>query len=175
MDTNITPEPDDTQPPLPRRRRVRLPRVALIAIAAVVAAAGIGIGIAATSSSATPNFTLHGSLTIIDTTGWVDTTTTSIANNATAGDACIAGAGYADIAAGVQVIVADGSGVTLATGALEAGTVVNDGSGAACQFAFSIPDVPGGRQFYAVSVTHRGTSTFSAQQAADGVALTLGN
>jgi hypothetical protein len=169
---DVTPTPIDPEPPLPRRKpkRRRWPVVTLAAVLLGGASAGIVIG--ASSGTNAGTFTLNGSITVTDPTGWVDTVTHTIASNATALDACVTGSGYADITADGSVVIGDSSGKTIAVGQLKSGIVGRGLTG--CEFDFSITGVPDGQSFYAVSVTHRGSSTFSAAQAQAGVALTLG-
>ena len=71
-----------------------------------------------------------------------------------------AGGGYGDIAAGAQVVVTDGDGRVLATTALQGGILNMSG----CTFSYSVtvPD----SSFYGVTVTHRGTLTYSRQDLA---------
>jgi hypothetical protein len=72
-----------------------------------------------------------------------------------------AGGGYDDIEAGSQVVITDGNGNVLATTSLQGGVVNTHG----CMFTFSVtvPDA----NFYGVTVTHRGTLTYSQQDLVD--------
>lgn len=114
---------------------------------------------AATTSAAT--FTLSGTLTLGIGAFW---------NN---NGSCTGNTGYSDIAPGTQVVVADQNGQTIGVGKLADGTTQGDGAAQTCQFIFGAT-VPDGATFYAVTVSHRGTQTFSNQQAKAGIALTLG-
>jgi hypothetical protein len=81
--------------------------------------------------------------------------------------------GYADIAAGTQVTVTDGSGAILGLGTLSTGA---PGDGTACRFAFT-PISVADRDFYGIEVARRGVVRYSrADLAAKGwrVSLTLG-
>lgn len=84
--------------------------------------------------------------------------------------------GYSDIAGGTPVVVADETGKTIAVGQLDTG--VPQGSNpsvqaSSCDFSFSVT-VPDGRPFYSVTVSHRGTQTYSTAKAHLPIALTLG-
>jgi hypothetical protein len=72
-----------------------------------------------------------------------------------------AGDGFSDLVPGGQVVVADGSGDVLGTASLNGGTL----SVLGCTFTFTVPDLPP-EPFYEVTVTHRGTLTYSAQELA---------
>lgn len=151
--------------------------------AAAVLAAGLGLGyalfhssgksktpaaaaVAATSSSTPADFTLDGKLTLrLGAFQW----------NHGNGNPCSGYDGYTDIAAGAPVVITDQGGAVIATGQLDSGTAVLDGDRAsACVLTFAVPHVPD-RPFYGVTVSHRGTLTYSAAQAKSGdVALSLG-
>jgi len=152
--------------PLWRRRPVQL------AAAAVLVAAGVGAYVAASSGPAQVH--VHGTLQL-GPLGSVDTTSTSGAVN---GDACESGSGYSDISAGTTVAVGGGNGQTLAVGALSAGVEANvDNSLGSplgdCVFSFDVA-VPGGQSAYTVTISHRGTQTYTPAQVAQGISLTLG-
>ncbi len=68
------------------------------------------------------------------------------------------GGGYADLAAGGGVTVADGSGQVIATANLGKGVL--DATGCHLSYTVSVPDAT----FYAVTVTHRGSVTYSEAQ-----------
>ena len=68
------------------------------------------------------------------------------------------GGGFADLVVGGQVVVEDGSGSVLATSALTGGVINTQG----CVFSFTV-QVPAA-DFYRVTVTHRGTLTYSRSE-----------
>jgi hypothetical protein len=88
------------------------------------------------------------------------------------GQVCAPTDGYSDISAGAQVIVSDSSGKTLAIGSLQNPTA---GSGT-CSYSFAVHNVPVGKKFYGVEVSHRGSVKESENDMTSGsVALSLGN
>ena len=92
------------------------------------------------------SFTVQGTLTIQggDCSGW----------------------GYEDLHDGTEVTLTDENDKLLAVGALTRTST--------CSFTFSFDNVPPGRQFYGVTVTHRGTLHDNEQQLRQGVELTIG-
>lgn len=137
----------------------------IIAGAAAVAAAGIAIGITATSGSGSVQ--VHGSLkmgllTYTDDVPGADLTDPGV------GDACTAGDGYSDIAVGTTVEIGGSSGTTVAVAALSAGKVDSDGD---CEFDFSVAAPDQGS--YTVTISHRGTTTWSKAQATSAAGITL--
>jgi hypothetical protein len=168
----------------------RQPGPAILA-GAVIIAAGVGIGIALTGGSGStpaaaasttgpPSINMHGSLTIpFITTDLFNPnahdTTVSATEAPRIGDPCEALGGYSDISTGVAVTIGGSSGQTLAVGALGAGSVAGQpGQSASCEFTFNV-DVPGGQSLYTVTISHRGTQTFTPDQVAAGISLTLGS
>jgi len=138
---------------------------------------GLAVGVAGCSSSApaTPaQVHLKGTLTL--SSGYLDNSTTSYVQ--TDGDPCAGGEGYSDISQGVAVTVGNQTGATIGVGALSGGVVqgarttgtVTTGT---CVFSFDVP-VPGGQSEYTVTISHRGTQTYTLDQVAAGIALTLG-
>jgi hypothetical protein len=82
------------------------------------------------------------------------------------------GGGYADMAQGAGVTVANGSGSVIATSSLGSGTMTSSG----CRFAFTVsaPDA----SFYQITVSHRGALTYSESDLAAKdwtIASTLGD
>ena len=93
----------------------------------------------------------------------------------TVGDTCVALGGYSDISEGTAVTVGGSTGQTLNIGSLSRGTIIGQsGQPASCQFAFSV-FVPSGQSLYTVTISHRGTQTFTPDQVAAGISLTLGS
>lgn len=141
-----------TAPATPPRRT--FPTAALAGTATVALAIGFGAGwLAHSSSSATT--AVHGSLTLPDG-GYTST-----------GDVCSGSGGYQDISAGVAVTIGDQTGKTLAVTSLAAGTF----GGGGCQFAFSAK-VPAATT-YTVTISHRGTQTFTPTDVTSGFNMTL--
>lgn len=164
------PDADSRQsaPTPPWRRRP----VQLAAAAAVLAAAGIGGYFAAASGPA--QIHVHGTLTL----GVLSATPTGPSGHATDGEPCVADRGYDDITAGASVTIGGSTGQTLGVGALSSGVQahVDDTLGVAagdCVFSFDVA-VAGGQSAYTVTISHRGTQTFTPEQVAAGIKLTLG-
>ena len=99
--------------------------------------------------------------------GFIDT---SVAGQNSDGDTCQATSGYDDITGGAAVTVGGATGQTLGIGALSSGGISNS----ACVFSFDVP-VPSGQSVYTVTISHRGTQTFTADQVKQPIALSLGN
>lgn len=158
-------ETASARPPLWRRRPVQ----ALAVL--VVVAAGVGTYFAVAGGS-TPQVHVRGTLQL-GPLGSVDSTGTPAD-----GDPCEAGQGYSDISQGATVSVGGDKGQALAVGALSAGVEsnVDDSAGTPlgdCVFSFDVL-VPGGQSAYTVTISHRGTQTFTPVQVQQGIALTLG-
>ncbi|MEX0629953.1 MAG: hypothetical protein WEE67_06270 [Chloroflexota bacterium] len=76
-----------------------------------------------------------------------------------AGDPCEGQGGYGDIVGGAQVVVRDGAGEIVATGALDAGV---KGADEQCSFTFAVEGIPNA-EFYDVEVSHRGELAYSRE------------
>ena len=144
--------PTTDQPPIPANRRrtgliVTLVVAAIVTVLAVVGSAAWFLfdGTVTELRGAAP-FTVQGTLTIQggDCTSW----------------------GYNDLHDGTEVTLTDENGKLLAVGALTRSSM--------CSFTFSLDNVPPGRQFYGITVTHRGTLHYNEQQLRQGVELTIG-
>lgn len=156
--------------------------------AVLVLAAGIGIGVtltgggsgskptapvaatAATTSLSAATFTLGGTFTLkLGAFQW-----DRAADGSTP---CTGRQGYDDITEGTPVVVTDQGGTAIATGELGTGSAAVDsatGRATQCVFGFEVSSVPD-RPFYGITVSHRGTQTYSASQVrTGGVSLTLG-
>ena len=70
----------------------------------------------------------------------------------------------ADIHEGTQIVVRDGAGTILETGALGPGEVVPGDEGLSCWFGFQIPNIPLGANFYTVQVADRAVRIHSADE-----------
>ncbi|MGW3608922.1 hypothetical protein ACWD6N_03385 [Micromonospora sp. NPDC005163] len=90
---------------------------------------------------------------------------------------CRGSGGYDDIAPGAQVVITDSAGATVGLGKLGNG-VMETAPGATtadgCKFNFTVKDVPTGKNFYGVEVSHRGKVQYPEQQLFGAFALTLG-
>jgi hypothetical protein len=144
------PAPAWSAPPqtaVPKRSAVAL---RITAAAALLVVGGVGGYLlphhhadkpAPASPTKPPAVSLFGTLTL-----------TSVGQIESPGDgSCEGRAGYSDIGEGAQVVITDDSGKTLTITHLEAGS----GDQFSCEFAFRA-DVPSGRGYYGVQVSHRG-------------------
>lgn len=141
-------------PAMPRRPVL----LAMSAGVIVALAAGFGAGwVAHTSSSnsSSASTAVHGTLTLPD------------GGYTSVGSTCSGSGGYQDISAGVAVTIGDQTGKTLAVTSLQAGTF----GGGGCQFAFSAKVAAA--TTYTVTISHRGTQTFTPADVAGGFNLTL--
>lgn len=161
----MTAEPPRT--PLWRRRPVQ--------VGAAVVAVAIGAGVYFAVSSGPTQVHVRGTLQL-GPLGSVDSVNPSHAAN---GDACEAAQGYSDISAGATVTVGGANGQPLAVGALGGGVESNVDTSFSmplgdCVFSFDVA-VPAGQSAYTVTISHRGTQTFTPDQVAAGIHLTLGD
>jgi hypothetical protein len=143
-----------------RRRPVQLAAVA------VLVAAGVGTWVAVASGP--DQVHVRGTLNL-GLTAAVDMHN-NYAMTPIAGDPCESAGGYSDITPGTAVTIGGPAGQTLGIGALSAGV---ETSGGYCVFSFDV-QVQGGQALYTVTISHRGTQTFTPAQVASGIALTLG-
>lgn len=141
--------------------------------ASLLATAGLAAG---ACSSSHPAPTTAAAATTPSTVVIQGTLTLGIASFINGDDSpiCVGYTGYTDITAGAPIVIGDQSGTTIATGQLAAGHVQGSGSGLRCAFAFDIA-APAGKSFYTITISHRGTQTFSADQIKQAIMLTLGN
>ncbi|CPR38252.1 putative lipoprotein LpqJ [Mycobacteroides abscessus] len=110
----------------------------------------------------------HESQKTFTLTGTFTLNTTS---SATTGDGCHGTGGYQDIAPGTSISVSDEAGTLLAKGVLNSG----HGESGSCYMLFSIDDVPSGKKFYKVEVSHRGEVNYTEAEAKKGISLQLGD
>lgn len=136
----------------------------LLGALGVVVAAGLGVSKATGGGGGAPTITLHGSQALMQDTGMY-----SSRNYSTYSGTCEGTGGYNDMAEGAEVTIHDAQNTVIATGHLNAGS----DEGGMCVFTWSIPDVPV-QKFYGVQVTHRGTITFTAQDAEGSLDTSLG-
>jgi hypothetical protein len=132
-------------------RRVWVAIAPLVAIAALSACGG--------GSDAT--MTIHGKLTL-----------TATVDDWYPGHDCSGEDGFSDIKPGAEVVVSDDTGKTLAIDALGVGAIGNILE--ECVFPFTVNNVPAGKGFYGVTVSHRGTVKFREAEVASAQ-LTLGH
>jgi hypothetical protein len=81
----------------------------------------------------------------------------------TPGTGCLAPDSASDVAPDTKVTVMDPAGKTIAIGALDNGVVARDNDILTCDFAFSIPAVPGGVDTYSIQIGSRAAQQFPAQ------------
>lgn len=94
---------------------------------------------------------------------------------------CAGDGGYDDLKQGARVVVTDNAGATVAIGSIDKTEPVveldDDADGGyratSCVLKFTVPEVPAGRGFYGVEVTHRGRVQFSERDLLSPLALTL--
>jgi hypothetical protein len=113
-------------------------------------------------------FTVSGTMTL-QMAGLADTNLRSD-GIACDGTSKAAGGGYSDVATGVQVVISDSAGKTVAVGRLGSGAT----KGRFCVMPFTIANVPAGKGFYGVEVSHRGRLQYPEADLRHGLALTLG-
>jgi hypothetical protein len=146
-----------TTPVAPAPRRGFGPAV-LAATAVAALAVGFGAGWAShTSSSDSSSATtaVHGMLQLPD------------GGYTSVGNTCSGSGGYQDISAGVAVTIGDQTGKTLAVTSLQPGVF----GGGGCQFTFSAKVASA--TAYTVTISHRGTQTFTPADVPGGFNMTL--
>lgn len=84
---------------------------------------------------------------------------------------CRGKGGYVDLRIGAEVVVSDNAGATIGLTQLRDASLVTDG-GYHCVWTFTA-DVPAGKGFYGVEVTHRGRVQYPEAQIG-GIRLSLG-
>lgn len=158
-----------------RRRRVHLVLAALVG--AVVGAGAVAVVWGITGGSghtakqtptATPSRVTHRTPTTFVLTGTFELTDAVVGDGA---GGCTGSEGYSDIFEGTAVTVYDATGTVVATGGLGESTR----AGSTCRFDVAVSDVPTGRRFYRVEVSHRGTVQLTEAEARGaGFGATLG-
>jgi hypothetical protein len=150
---------DDTTPSARgahRPRRGPVWTAALIAIPVlVVAVVAVGGWIVLHRA-----ITVHGAFRLTSVTTGVTRTGT---NN------CQGANGYSDLQEGTQVTVTDQSGAVVALGTLDVGQAQSD---SVCVFPFTL-NVPAGKGFYGIEVSHRGVVHLSEAELRAGPQLSL--
>lgn len=130
------------------------------AVGAAWAIAG-GSGHTAKGTPATPTSVTHRAPATFTLTGTFALTDEVVGDGA---GGCRGGDGYSDIVEGTAVTVYDAAGTVVATGYLGGSTR----EGGTCRFDVSVSDVPTGRRFYKVEVSHRGTVQLTEGEARAG-------
>jgi uncharacterized OB-fold protein len=128
------------------------PKVLAISSIVVVLAVLLTISVVkfAGSVAGRPTHTIHGTMTLIDS--GFGTTTSCTGSDASSG--------YSDISAGAGVTVEDAGGKVIGASSLDPGTLQNT---VECVFPFTVTKVADSA-FYKVTVSHRGTLSYSADQ-----------
>lgn len=153
-----------TQVASTRRKR---PRLALLGVAIVAVLVGGGAlayllgGYIADSGKPVQPITINGSVTL----GYG-----AYEAEDRFGAPCQGDGGYSDIRAGAQVAVRDASGKVVAVGRLEQGY----SSFNSCTANFTLKDVPGGEEFYGVTIADRNELQYTKAQLAQRIELSLG-
>lgn len=145
-----------------RRRRKRR-TLGLLVAAIVLVGSGGAVGVFLLTSKTdvvdalSPNMTVSGTveLALEDMVNW--------------GTACEGRKGYADLKVGAPVVVTDAAGKTLAIGKIDEAKEVDS----QCVLSFRIAGVPKGADFYGITVSHRGTVQYSADELRGPVELSL--
>jgi hypothetical protein len=153
--------PPPAYAPAPRRPRAGWVVGGLVG---AVAAVALLVGIAAAVPS---TITVTGAFTLVDE-GYGRFGVGSF----TPGGSCRGDGGYSDIHAGTQVTIADAAGSVVGTGRLGTGTA---SSSTTCEFTFTVADVPAGEDFYRLTISRRGTMTYTAEELEAGPELSLGS
>lgn len=162
--THSAPESEPAPSPAPvspvRHPWYRRPLPLISAAVVIIVIAGAA-GYFAVSSQKSKTFTTHGE---VDVRG--DATTVRVGAGT-----CSGIGGYDDLNVGAEVVISDSTGKTLAVGAITGASGPNLSE---CDLVFNI-DVPSGKKFYGVSVTHRGIAQETEAQMKAGVQLTIGS
>lgn len=112
------------------------------------------LAVAASACGGEAHRTIEGTFTLIDDTR-------DLGSAPFEGSSCQGSGGYADIAAGMDVVISS-KGKTLAVARFSPGRFSKfAGATGHCLFNFTLKDVPGGRDFYEVKVGRRGTKTYT--------------
>lgn len=92
-------------------------------------------------------------------------------------DLCWGTGGYGDLTIGAAVAVTDPAGIIVALGPITTGHVGDyDGNGVTaltCNLGFTVSNIPSGKSFYGVEVTHRGAVTYSEATLRNPITLTV--
>lgn len=175
MSADYPPEPTESPAPNPPARRCVHPLLAALAGAAIGAGA-VGAAWATAGSthaskkdgSSSTTLTARNQPQTFTLTGTFELTDDAVDDGASG---CKGTGGYDDISSGTAVTVYDAAGTVIATGGLGDSTL----DGSACTFDVAVEDVPKGKDFYKVEVSHRGTVQLTEAEAESGAfAASLG-
>ncbi|MCZ4552216.1 hypothetical protein [Gordonia rubripertincta] len=156
------PMPTGYGPPPRRPRTFLIGALTGFLVAVVLFGIGIGIYAAATHESAPTAFTLDGSISLSDSI-----TTYGLPS----AFECAGEEGHDDIGPQSSVTVSDETGDIIATGDV----VSSSGGSSGCTLSFTATDVPAGKKFYKVEVSHRGGLTYTEDEAREGISMSLGD
>jgi len=169
----VQPPQGDWTPPKPKSKAV--PILIAVIILLVLAAGGLIYALTQRPSDKTPakttvvsaapaTFQVSGTLTLAE---GQFITTDDIGG-------CRGQGGFDDLALGAAVTITDASGAVVAVSQLS-GMNAGDGMQGTCELAFSVPNIPAGKGFYGVEVSHRGAVKYEeAKLKAGPVELTVG-
>jgi hypothetical protein len=168
-------------PPAPKRRRSLIPWIIIGALAVALAAVLVipRLGDEKPSPALPPaTLTAVGALTL-------DAGDFGYDRDA---NLCWGAGGYGDIEKGASVTITDAAGAVIGVGSLVAATptqfTTTDGTQSFlgdpnakpthCDLSFAIPNIPAGKGFYGVEVSHRGSVKYPEAALNTGLGLTLG-
>lgn len=152
----LTPAELGEKPASPGKRRWPIWAAVGAAIVLFLCCAGTATAGAVVWKMRHDDFTVTGDLTLSDG-GTKD------------GAVCSGSEMYSDIVPGMQIVVSDPAGTVVAIGALGEGV----SKGSDCVFPFTIAHVPKMEKFYGVTISQRGTLTYTPKQMRDGLHLYL--
>jgi hypothetical protein len=137
----------------------RGPAIAGIVLGGVFLMGSATNAVAAIAPPAPATFTVSGTFKLVD-------------EDANSETVCNGPEGYTDITDGAEVVVSDASGKTLGIGMLSNPSASGSDT---CNFTFTVKNVPAGKKFYGIEVTHRGTVKETEAAMKAGPALELGD
>jgi hypothetical protein len=130
----------------------------LVAVGGIAAAVLIGLAVIVLAvSGGNSKQTITGDMAIFKGTDFENPNFTSF------GGTCDGTGGYNDLSSGASVTVTDPAGKVIATGSLGEGHPLK---GLACQFKFTITDVPK-EKIYGIQISHRGILNYTQAQVDD--------
>lgn len=145
--------PNPVGTPNPRAPRRRTGLIVGIATAVVLLLAGLGV-VGYALLPGTKHIPVPGKPATFVASGTLEIT-----------DGCT-GLGYSDIQTGTQVVITDEHQTVLGAGELSVNGM--------CRWAFTVFNVPAGKTFYGVTISHRGTIQYTEAELRAGVHLSLG-
>ncbi|OZF49695.1 hypothetical protein [Rhodococcus sp. 14-2470-1a] len=155
-------QPDSPPEPTSPSRRTIIVAAAVGAVALGVVISIVVVAVMAFNANREPEtFEVLGAITLEDSI-----TTYGLPD----GFECAGKGGYKDIGPGAAVTVTDEAGTLLAKGAI----ATSSGGSSGCWLDFTVADVPRGKAFYKVEVSHRGELTYTESEAESGLVFSLG-